>query len=756
MNPGTKNGLFLLFLTLAFGLTSAETVKDSLFPTPDILKANVAFWKKVYSELSLRDGVLHDREYPLVIYQKFTGEINIPLIRSRKEHFIALIKNINTQPESSWGSDEKAVVELFKQNASVEALKGADERIRFQQGQADRFKEGLIRSGMYLDTIRSILREHGVPERLAYLPHVESSFNTAAYSKVGAAGLWQFMRGTGKLFGMKIDYSIDERRDPIIATVGAAKYLSGAYRELKAWPLAITSYNHGVNGMKRAVSSTGSRDLGYIIQNYESKSFKFASSNFYSCFLAASEIAMDYKTYFPDVALHPRMHFTDLTLDNYIAPHVLCKYLGISTDQFTELNPAIRLAVFEQHKKLPKGFVVHIPSSITSTIASSALSKIPDSLKSKVADRPQYYKVNKGDNLFSIASRLGVTVQELALENNISRKSRIYSGQLLRVPAIRVAEKSVETVVAAATPIADTSKAVQPEAKEVAAITTPNSEALLEIAQAEIQSHLPPEEKAQNKDVVEIPVPINTKQVVKKSSESQVPVELNSKQATAPKQIDLIADSLKDVAAAPAIEEKEQKPQARQFTSGNFDVSIYNLEVLVSPMGTTADITVSLDETIGHYADWLGIATSRIRKLNGMGRGSDIRVNGNVTLPIDNKDNVDKFVAARLEYHMAIEEDFYSQYKVLDSKSKIIKKGETLWDICNGGDQENAVPQWLFKKYNKHLDLNRLSPGTTVWIPMISGKSDEEILLDETQSPGFYAPFIQRIRVDSKGAIRVP
>lgn len=104
----------------------------------------------------------------------------------------------------------------------------------------DRFRDGLIRSGAYIDEIKRIFRSQGLAEDLAYLPHVESSFNPKAYSKFGASGMWQFTRSTGKHY-MKVGYTIDERRDPIISSHAAAKLLRHNYQKLHNWPLALTA-----------------------------------------------------------------------------------------------------------------------------------------------------------------------------------------------------------------------------------------------------------------------------------------------------------------------------------------------------------------------------------------------------------------------------------------------------------------------------------------------------------------------------------
>ena len=149
----------------------------------------------------------------------------------------------------------------------------------------------------FLDEIKQIFREHGLPVDLAYLPHVESSFNPDAYSKFGAAGIWQFTRSTGRRF-MKVGYVLDERRDPIRATYAAAQLLKENYAKLGSWPLAITAYNHGLSGVRRAVRETGSDDIGEIVRQYKGSRFGFASRNFYAAFLAAADVSRDSERYF--------------------------------------------------------------------------------------------------------------------------------------------------------------------------------------------------------------------------------------------------------------------------------------------------------------------------------------------------------------------------------------------------------------------------------------------------------------------------
>lgn len=671
-----KTILLYILILFYFKLAVCE-----IFPTPVILKDNVIFWKKIYTEVSLKEGLLHDRDYPLVIYKKVSINTNARrrrnrIVKKEKARIKALLEIIATQPESSWTIQAKRIAVLFKKNAPESALKNAVDRIRFQLGQKERFRQGLYRSGAYIDTIRAILAQYNIPERLAYLPHVESSFSPDAYSRVGAAGMWQFMRSTGRIY-LKINYTIDERRDPILSTYAAAKLLSHNYSELKSWPLAITAYNHGLGGIKRAVAQTGSRDIGIIIQKHKSRIFKFASKNFYSCFLAASEIARNPRKYFPNISFAPPLKYQDITLDYYIRPNVLAKHIGISKKELQKLNLAIRPIVFTQNKLIPKGTKIHIPISISIADAKLALGSFPDSLKIKTPPRPNYYRVRRGDNLYTIARRLGVSAKGLAIENNISRMNRIYAGQILRIPGT----------------ISSTIKAP-----------------VITVAKAEEKSSIQQTDKQ----------PIAKTTSPQKSLSEEMP------------------DSLKDILMVTAETIPESKALIKTIPSYKFDADIYNLDVDFSPEENSAVIRISVNETIGHYADWLDIPTQRIREINYMGGRSTIRINQTLTIPVD-KETVEQFTRRRLEYHMALEEDFYSQYKVTELKLKIIQRGENLWGISNA---DGIIPLWLLKKYNKHIDIVQLFPQMQIWLPVVEEKTESDFKQEaNTKWRGMYPAY---------------
>lgn len=578
------------------------------------------------------------------------------IIKNEKDYIISLLSTINSEPESSWPDRAKEIAALYRKYAPPSALKNADDRIRFQQGQKERYRRGLYRSGAYIDSIKTILAHYNVPLRLAYLPHVESSFRADAYSKAGAAGLWQFMRSTGKVY-LKINYSVDERRDPILSTYAAAKLLSYNYKVIQAWPLAVTAYNHGLNGMKRAVAQTGSRDIGVIVQKHKGRLFKFASKNFYSCFIAASEIAQNPKKYFPDITFAPPLTYQDITIDYYFKPSILASSIGISKKELQKLNPAIRPIVFRQNKLIPRGTTIHIPRSLSAASIKQALHNLPDSLKITTPPRPKYYRVRRGDNLYAIARRFGVSARGVALENNISRMNRIYAGQILRIPGSTVTTKKAAPVV------------VAKEKEEV----------------------------------------IVQKEVVAQKKQPSPPEE--------------IPDTLDEILMAKAESVSQSNLTIKSSPSFKFDASVYTLDIEHIPEEQRAVIRISLNETIGHFAEWLNIPTQRIREINDMGRSSSIRITQKLSIPAANESVIDQFNQRRLEYHMALEEDFYSQYKITELKPKIIERGETLWDICN---EDGVIPLWLLKKYNKHINIAYLFQNMQIWLPVVEEKTEAD------------------------------
>ncbi|NNF47660.1 MAG: transglycosylase SLT domain-containing protein [Desulfofustis sp.] len=444
MTPVPSKSSGLLFITaLILALWSVQLFGPAplfaradphKFPEYNIISKNVTFWEKVYSSYSVNTSIIHDQHHLDRIYATVTLlEDGFPNARKRNSQKIKQVKNhIRTillklaQNPRPVTREEKRITALFHQSASASAYRRAADNIRAQTGLKERFREGVVRSGAYMNALRKIFRGHGLPEDLAYLPHVESSFNPKAFSKFGAAGMWQFTHTTGKEF-LTINYIIDERRDPIISARAAAKFLKRNYELLGSWPLALTAYNYGPAGMKRAVKQEGSYES--IFKNYNKGHFKFASRNFYSEFLAAVKAAKKLET--SGLELERSLQAVTVRLPAYARADKLCEYLGISTRELSKYNPALRDPVFKGTKYIPKNYVLKLPYRFNN---SRILSAAPPSIFSSQQKRSKFYRVRPGDSAGAIAMAHRVSLQDLIRANNLNSMAMIKVGQNLRIP----------------------------------------------------------------------------------------------------------------------------------------------------------------------------------------------------------------------------------------------------------------------------------------------------------------------------------
>ena len=300
---------FAVAYALAF-LALPVHAQPELFPRPAELEPAVQFWTRVYTEISTSEGFIHDSLRMDIVYQtvRVPNDIGSRERRRRIERATENTRDVLTKlaggARQGLSSEEERVLKLFPDGTSNAELRAAASRLRFQLGQSDRFRAGLIRSGTWKPYINEVLAKRGLPAELAALPHVESSFDPTGYSKVGAAGMWQFMRSTGVRY-MRIDHIVDERRDPFLSTDAAARLLADNFSVIQSWPLALTAYNHGLAGMRRAVEQQKTADIATIVAKYQSRSFGFASRNFYTAFLAALEIDSNPDRYFPSLKINP-------------------------------------------------------------------------------------------------------------------------------------------------------------------------------------------------------------------------------------------------------------------------------------------------------------------------------------------------------------------------------------------------------------------------------------------------------------------
>lgn len=350
------------------------------FPVPQEIEPNVDFWRHVYGVWSRNQVAIHDDEHMGVIYEVARlpdagsdgyTESQKAFIRDRTNYHKDRVRDLERRVTTNQplSTDDKNLLAKFEQSGGTRALYGASERVRSQRGLRERFRRGMEVSGRYEPAFREVMRTNGLPEDLAYLPHVESSYQMKAVSSAGAAGVWQFMPATGRVY-MKVNGVVDDRYDPIVSANGAARYLSEAHRRLGSWPLAITSYNHGQGGMANAKSQYG-QNFGQIVKNYQGKYFKFASRNYYAEFLAAREVAGHPDRYFPEGVQFqsPWAHDRIVLRDGMPADHV-ARHYGVPTATLSDLNLHWRDPAKSGRASLPAGTTVWLPAGSKSRVAS--------------------------------------------------------------------------------------------------------------------------------------------------------------------------------------------------------------------------------------------------------------------------------------------------------------------------------------------------------------------------------------------------
>jgi len=297
----------------------------------------------------------------------------------------------------------------------------------------DRFEEWLTRLNHYKPLVERILSEFDLPSDLVFLSLVESGFNPHAYSRARATGPWQFMRSTAKLYGLRVDDYVDERRDPIKSTVAAARYLRDLHDLFGTWPLAMAAYNAGEGKVLRALQKTQADSFWEIAQT---RHLRRETREYVTRILAASMIAKNPDRYGFSQAQSDLHEFEEVVVRRPILLQDLAKVTGVSSHEFRRLNPELRRGVTppddaEYHLKVPVG---------TKATIEPLLDRVPSWKVSTSAgtggqDRggsPEWYRVRVGDSLWTIARRFRLSVQDLRARNNLTSR-RIKPGDLLAI-----------------------------------------------------------------------------------------------------------------------------------------------------------------------------------------------------------------------------------------------------------------------------------------------------------------------------------
>lgn len=360
-------------------LDDADGRISAPFQISHTLRDRVGFWFDVYSKFDQNHRIIHNQRYPWIVYKivDVSDIINAPtprvrwlrnvkadqFVKSEKAKVRATLQKLakGVIPEKLSDNERPVAEALARLGKNLKhSAREALSDIRVQTGQRNFFVEGLQVSPRYLSAMEKIFRSKKLPIELTRLPFVESSFNKRAVSKVGASGIWQFMGDTGRKF-LIVNGKIDERRSPFKASEAAAMLLKENHMILShSWPLAVTAWNHGPAGVRKACKAARSKDLGTVIARYRSHSFDFASSNFYSEFLGALYAERYQDVIFGKVDHEEELAPTVVRVQKSVRLQDVIRSSGLTVDEFLLMNPDLT-DVAKSNSYLPVGFRLHLP-----------------------------------------------------------------------------------------------------------------------------------------------------------------------------------------------------------------------------------------------------------------------------------------------------------------------------------------------------------------------------------------------------------
>ena len=700
--------LLILLINFPFSLLAASAD----FPVPDSIRPAINFWVSVYTQADTKSGFLHDAHDLSIVYTKLERERSV--INSTREEIGADLKVLATGKRSDLTPSQQSLLDLWGRETPNERLARAAVNIRWQLGQSDRFIAGIKRSGAYRSHIEEVIRAKGLPVELAVLPHVESSYHPGAYSSAAATGMWQFVRATAQRF-MQVDYVVDQRLDPYAATYGAMELLEYNYNALGSWPLALTAYNHGANGIARAVRDVASMDIGKIISDYRGPRFGFASRNFYPQFLAALEVDSRSEEFFGPIFRDREPDYQRFEMDAFVDSRLLAETLGVSLKDLQRDNPALQPSVWSGTKRIPRGYVVKIDRTSYRNDLAGAIHAIPASELYGEQIPDVSYTVRRGDSLSVIADRYDTSISELVAINQLRDRNRIRVGQTLLLPQpdgemptllvnnggpltipssgdYEVQHGDTVSIIAEryrvplATVVAlnnlDSRGTIYPgqllRLKAVESVAVANTSTITEPDVALVDVRVEDETKADESSAI------------------------NAGEQT----IEDIDTMMVDTVAT-AVEVDDADDAQQLLADLQSDPSDYTV-------ASDNSIEIQAAETLGHYAEWLGIRAWDIRRQNNMVYKQPVLIGERLKLDFS-KVNVAEFELKRRQFHRSLQSDYFKNWRIKQTEQHSIRRGDFLVNLA----RKRSVPMWLFRQYNPEVEAARIQIGQVVVFPVV-------------------------------------
>ena len=388
-----------------------------------------------YSRLS--QSVIRDYEAKITSIESLDSNSSFFVLRDKMFQEIELLPVTWSRPAATEAEIEPEKIDTLQ--IALSENEAVEQTIAFFTSKKGRkfFSKWLARSGRYFPMYERILAEEGAPDEIKYLSMIESGLNTRVTSSAQAVGLWQFISGTGKEYGMRIDWYRDERRDPEKATRAAARYLLDLYDDMGDWHLAMASYNCGPGRMRRALRKSDSADY-WIARKFLPRETR----QYVPLYIAAAKIARDPEAYgFTDIVPEQPDVYEVVPVTGPYTFETLANAANITVEDLRELNPELL------RDQVPPGevdYALRVPLGY-----SQSLSMALDTMPAPKAPQISWlrHKVKRGETVSRIASRYGVSVSEVLKANGMGRKSKLLRGKVLRIP-VKTAAKASGTVAA--------------------------------------------------------------------------------------------------------------------------------------------------------------------------------------------------------------------------------------------------------------------------------------------------------------------
>lgn len=684
---------------------------NDAFPCPPEIQRRVDFWIKVFRTWRTDQLIFHDRAHPARVYSVITSKATchrsrsaraVEAERKRVENILRTVARKATWAKPGWTNEELAYLRLFPDRDPDEIARAAN-RVRCQEGNRDRFEKALERFGRYKSIIVKVLQQYNLSEDILYLPFVESAYNPQAYSSAGAAGLWQIMPATARKLGLQLDATLDERFDPHRATLAAAKYLrrstdvltevarklDGSVDPSQVNPFVITSYNYGITGMARAIRSVGP-DYIDVLNKYRSRSFRTAVRNFYASFLAARYVARNAVQYFGNLDSDDELDVAQVVLKRPTSVDRVAKVFGIGRDTIKRLNPALTRYVWKGWRLVPEGYTLNLPHR------AAGWDRQVSRLEALPPEQPQLsgrkYVVARGDTACEIAKAFSVRCKDLIQLNGLGRRALIRVGQKLDIPgqpkptaSQRVASaEDGHYVVRKGDTACEIAGSFHVDCGKLIRVNGLGRRAIIHIGQK-----------------LRIPGLEGKTEVAKaepeggKDAGGSTDVSPGAGSGAGPENTGPVPDLMAEI-----------------------DVAV---RVVQTDGGTRYLVKVLPGETLGHYADWLGLGgTHKLREMNHISSGGELRSGQMIKLPISDDSERLAFESDRFDFHQTLVDEFNQHYKVTGVDDYTVKLGDTLWRIAERHD----IPYWVLSRINH--DMESPAIGDTVRVPVVEARHEEK------------------------------